>query len=241
MVFYIKKSHLKIILFLILLIPILIILRKNQTKAVYNNSMKNMIIGIDPGHGGVDPGAIGVSGIREDEINLKIGLKLKKYIEENGGKVIITRKTKDGLYTDKSKNIKEMKTEDLHRRKEIIEKGNCHLLVSIHLNAFKDPRYYGAQVFYKKGDETSAILANFIQDELRDTLDKDNRRVPQERDDIFLLNEMDIPSVLVECGFLSNHKEEKLLNTEEYQEKIAFAIYRGIMKYFNHGIGEYSF
>lgn len=153
----------------------------------------------------------------------------------------MTRESKDGLYTKKSKTLKEMKTEDLYNRKKIIDNGRCDIFVTIHLNSFQQSKYHGAQTFYRKDDKESKLFATYIQDELRDVLDKNNHRLSQGRDDVFLINELDIPAVLIECGFLSNPREEKLLNTEEYQEKIAWAIYIGIMKYFGQMNGEYNF
>lgn len=241
MIILINKKHLYIFVFFVLIMTISLTIIKNRVRPVSYTPITNKTVGIDSGHGGIDPGAIGISGVKEDEINLKIGMKLKRYIEQNGGKVVMTRDTKDGLYTKKSKSLKEMKTEDLHNRKKIIENGNCDLFVTIHLNSFKESKYYGAQTFYKPNDEASTLLATYIQDELRDVLDKNNHRLPQERDDVFLINEINLPSVLIECGFLSNPNEEKLLNTEKYQEKIAWAIYIGIMKYFSQMNGEYNF
>ena len=174
-----------------------------------------------------------MTGVKEDEINLKIGLKLKRLIEQGGGIAAITRDTQEGLYTESSKTIKEMKKEDLLKRKEIIEVSKCNVFITIHLNSFGESRYYGAQTFYKNGCNESMKLANNIQDELRNVLDKNNHRVPQERDDVYLLKEINIPSVLVECGFLSNPQEEKLLISDKYQDKVAWAIYTGIMKYFS--------
>lgn len=240
-IFFIERKSLHMFIYIVLISIIIFTLSKNKVKPVSYIPINNKIIGIDPGHGGVDPGAIGISGTKEDEINLKIGLKLKRFIEQNGGRVIMTRETKDGLYTKKSKSLKEMKTEDLHNRKKIIEEADCHVFISIHLNSFKESKYYGAQTFYKKNDEESKLLASYIQDELRDVLDKDNNRLPQENEDIFLLNEINMPSVLIECGFLSNPREEELLSRDQYQEKIAWAIYIGIMKYFSQKSGEYSF
>ena len=242
-IIYIKKKHLFIFLVFILLLIILswIALVREKSKSVYYIPMFNKVIGIDPGHGGVDPGAVGITGVKEDKINLKIGLKLKRFMEQSGGIVVITRDDHEGLYTEKSKTMKEMKREDLENRRKIIENGQCNIFITIHLNSFIESRYYGAQTFYKKNCDRSLKLANYIQDELRDVLDKSNHRVPQEREDVYILNELEIPSVLVECGFLSNPKEEKLLMSNEYQEKIAWAIYMGIMNYFSEMEEGYNF
>ncbi len=231
----IRKEYIFILLLGILIGFLLryLVFQDNHALPVSYLPISNKIIAIDPGHGGVDPGAIGVSGTNEDEINLKIGLKLKRLIEQSGGIVIMTREKDIGLYSDKAKTLREMKTEDLHKRREIVEISESEIFISIHLNDFTRPEYYGAQTFYKEGSEEGKKLALIIQSQLRNILDKDNTREPQKRNDLYVLNEVDIPSVLVECGFLSNINEEAMLKDEIYQEKIAWAIYIGIMNYFS--------
>ena len=242
-VIYINKRDFYIIIIVLsLLIACGIFLFKEyKTKEVSYLPITNRIIGIDPGHGGVDPGAVSKTGIMEDDINLKIALKLKRFIEQSGGIAIMTREKDVGLYTSESKTLRQMKVEDLKNRKKLIEDSDCEVFISIHLNSFTKPRYYGAQTFYMKDDLISLDLANIIQEELKYVLDKENYRNPTARDDIYLLKEMTIPTVLVEGGFLSNPLEEKLLITEEYQEKIAWTIYVGIMKYFSTLTGDSNF
>lgn len=193
----------------------------------------NKVIGIDPGHGGVDPGAVSKNGIKEDDINLKIALKLKRFIEHSGGIAVLTRDSDVGLYTDESATLRQMKTEDLKNRKQLIENAECEIFLTIHLNSFTKARYFGAQTFYSENVPDSQKLAYILQDELKNVLDKENLRVPSMRDDVYLITEMSIPSVLIEAGFLSNADEERLLDESEYQEKIAWSIYVGIMKYFS--------
>ncbi|NLY85967.1 MAG: N-acetylmuramoyl-L-alanine amidase CwlD [Tissierellia bacterium] len=231
----IKRIHIRIALIFLIGIIVLGFKVHHNKKAIPVTYLpiSNKIIGIDPGHGGVDPGAVSKSGVKEDEINLQIALNLKRLIEQSGGIVIMTRTNDEGLYSKEAKTLRQMKTEDLHKRKEIIENAECDIFISIHLNSFIRKTYYGAQTFYKKGSEEGERLATIIQDELRNILDKNNKRQPQARDDVFLLNEISVPSVLVECGFLSNEREEELLQDPIYQEKIAWAIYIGIMNYFS--------
>lgn len=234
-VLFIRKRTLSICIFFI--IAALIVLKyihyRFAVKEVSYLPITNKIIGIDPGHGGVDPGAVSKTGVLEDEINLEIALKLKRLVEQSGGIVIMTREEDKGLYTDKSTTLREKKTEDLLNRKALIEEAECQLFVSIHMNSFTNTRYYGSQTFYYDGNIENEKLASIIQEELKTVLDKENSRAAAIRDDVYLIKELQIPSVLVEAGFLSNPEEERLLQTEEYQEKIAWAIYVGIMKYLN--------
>lgn len=227
----IKKEW--IFIFLLILVSSIYYINSNNlvTTSLYLPITDKVIV-IDPGHGGVDPGAVGKLGKKEDDINLEIALKLRRLIEQTGGIAILIREEDKGLYTEKSKTYRQKKNEDLRNRKIFVNKSEGDIFISIHLNSFPQSKYYGAQTFYKKGCENSKILATIIQEELRNVLDKNNKRVPQDRDNIYLLREVNIPSVLIECGFISNPNEERLLSDSKYQEKIAWAIYIGIMRYF---------
>ncbi|KPU26795.1 N-acetylmuramoyl-L-alanine amidase [Caloranaerobacter sp. TR13] len=222
-----------IIIFLLILVSFIYYINSNNlvTTSLYLPITDKVII-IDPGHGGIDPGAVGKLGKKEDDINLQIALKLRRLIEQTGGIAILTREEDKGLYTEKSKTYRQKKNEDLRNRKIFVNKSEGDIFISIHLNSFPQSKYYGAQTFYKKGCEDSKKLAEIIQEELRNVLDKNNKRVPQDRDNIYLLREVNIPSVLIECGFISNPNEERLLSNSKYQEKIAWAIYIGIIRYF---------
>lgn len=194
----------------------------------------NKTIVIDPGHGGVDPGKVGSNGAHEKELNLKIAKKVSALIKESGGRAILTRNSDSGLYSQDSKTLKAKKNEDLRNRRKLIQESKADMMVSIHLNSFPQGKYYGAQTFYLKGHEESKILAEFVQEELKEVLDKDNTRPIKGTDSYYILKENGMPSILVECGFLSNPKEEKLLNNDKYQDKVAWAIFSGIMKYFSY-------
>lgn len=184
---------------------------------------------IDPGHGGMDGGASGAAGTVEKEINLAIAQKLRGYIELNGDVCIMTRETDAGLYDNNS--TKWVKSKDLKKRKEIIKNSNGDIFVSIHLNSFPQQQYHGAQVFYETGSEESKLLAECVQKQMVSMLDTDNKRVAKASDKYFILRNNPMPSIIVECGFLSNPREERLLKDEEYQNKIAYAIYTGILQY----------
>lgn len=229
-----RKKYIFLVLILgviLLLISSRYIFNKSKTEEVVYLPITNKIIGIDPGHGGVDPGAVGSKGALEDELNLEIALRLKRLIEQSGGIAIMTREEDKGLYTDKSKTLNEKKSEDLINRNLLIEAAECELFISIHMNSFTNARYYGAQTFYQEDSEEGAKLAEIIQEEFKNVLDKENNREPTSRNDIYLLKEATMPAVLVEVGFLSNPLEEKLLQSENHQEKIAWSIYTGIIRY----------
>ncbi len=201
--------------------------------ATGKEQVKKFKVLIDPGHGGMDQGASGDMGIGEAPLTLAISEKLMQFLEGSGFDVEMTRYGDDGLYTLKSKTIREKKNEDLSNRVKIINETEADLTVSIHLNSFPQKQYYGAHVFYQKNSMTGKTAAEILQDSLKNILDKNNKRVPQVRKDIKIMDETKVPVILIECGFLSNNEEEKKLISDNYQEKVAWAIYSGILKYFN--------
>jgi N-acetylmuramoyl-L-alanine amidase len=197
----------------------------------HRNTFGNRVVIIDAGHGGIDGGAIGKNGTIEKDINLDISKKVKAYIESGGDTCIMIREVDEGLYSEYG-TIRNKKNEDLKNRKDIIKKYKADIFISIHLNSFPESQYYGAQVFYPKDNEDSKRLAKFVQDELLKMLDMGNKRVEKSSDSYYLLRDNPVPSVLIECGFLSNPEEERLLGQEEYRNKISWAIYRGLARFF---------
>ena len=197
----------------------------------------NKTIIVDAGHGGIDPGSMtDDQSVKEKDVNLKITKKVKELLEASGAMVILTRNDDTSLYTEQvGKTIRQKYNENLKNRKKIIQESSADMFISIHLNKFQESKYYGAQTFYPAGKEDDKKLATYIQGELKRVVDNTNNRQIKPRDDIYLIKDNDIPSTLIECGFLSNDKEAKLLNDEEYQDQIAWAIYVGIQKYFSEG------
>lgn len=183
----------------------------------------NRVVIIDAGHGGGDPGAIGLTGTLEKDINLNIALKLQQFIEQSGGLVLMTR-TEDEM-------LAENKREDMKLRKRLREENSGDIFISIHLNSFPQESCKGAQTFYAN-NEKSKNLAEKIQKNMVKFLEEDNSRVAKKLIDVYLLKDVNIPSVIVECGFLSNSREEKLLKDEKYQSRVAFSIFAGICEYF---------
>lgn len=201
--------------------------------ATSENQVKKIKLIIDPGHGGVDQGASGNLDTLEAPINLEISLKLMKFLEASGYEVEMTRYDDIGLYDEDSDTIRKKKNADIKNRVNAINNSNADLAVLIHLNAFTEQKYYGAHVFYKEKSDNSKTAAFIIQESLKEILDKENKRVPQAKKNVKIIDNSEIPTVLIECGFLSNEEEEKKLITPEYQEKIAWAIFSGLMNYFN--------
>lgn len=187
-------------------------------------SMLDATIVLDAGHGGWDPGKTGSGGANEKELNLAVVEKLAEYLKQGGAEVILTRKNDDALGKGKRG--------DMAERKRIANESGGDILVSIHQNAFPSAKARGAQVFYHKSSGNGKVLAECVQESLRSRVDGSNNRQAKENKDYYILRTTEIPAVIVECGFLSNAEEEKLLNDGAYQEKLAWAIYCGILDYF---------
>lgn len=185
---------------------------------------------LDAGHGGKDPGKVGVTGCYEKDINLLIVEKLKIFLEMEGITVLLTRDGDYGLYAETDTN---KKSADMRNRAKFIEENKPTLAVSIHQNSYTQENIKGAQTFYKGSSAESKELAEKIQERMIVVLDKNNHRKTKQNDSYYLLKKSTCPTVIVESGFLSNGEECKLLETKAYQEKVAWAIYMGIMQYLN--------
>ncbi len=206
-----------------------------NVKPQEKNSLNTPTIIIDAGHGGEDGGAVGIDGIVEKDINLKIALKLEDYLEACGYKVIMTRNKDKAIYSEDAKTLREKKRSDLRNRIGIISENKKEntIFVSIHQNKFPSEKYCGTQIFYSVNDEKSLELANKIKDSVVGLIQPQNdREIKPANSKIFLLHKASIPAVIVECGFLSNPEEARKLKNDEYQNKIAFSIYCGIISYF---------
>lgn len=180
---------------------------------------------IDAGHGGVDPGKVSGSGTEEKDINLSIALKLKPMLEADGYHVVLTRENDEAICTGSYSKV-----EDLENRVDIISDSEAAFVISIHQNSYTDSSVHGAQVFYCKESEEGKNIAEFIQNSLLD-VDPDNKRLPKADGSYYLFVHTECPIVIVECGFLSNPEEEKLLLSDEYQNLMAAAIRNGVHQY----------
>jgi len=202
--------------------------------AVYVSSMQaqnkeRICVVVDAGHGGTDPGKVGINDQLEKDINLKIAKLLKQFLQAEGIEVIMTREGDAGLYDEGASN---KKVQDMKRRLEIIESSDAVLVVSIHQNSYHEEYVKGAQVFYYATSDRSKRLAEVLQEQLKE-LEPDNKRQAKGNDSYFLLKKTSKPIVIVECGFLSNREEAERLSDEVYQERLAWNIHMGIMKYIN--------
>lgn len=177
-------------------------------------------------------GAESSNGISEAETNLKIALKVQNLLEQSGATVILTRSDENAIYDIDSKTLKQKKISDIHNRVKIGNESSADVFVSIHLNKIPQQQYYGWQTFYQPSNQQSMDLAKSIQTNLNEAIQKENKRVPMQLDSVYIMKHVEIPTTIVECGFLSNPDEEKQLLSDEYQDKLAWGIYNGIMDYF---------
>lgn len=155
-------------------------------------------------------------------------------MEQSGATVILTRSDENAIYDIDSKTLKEKKMSDLKNRVKIGNESSADLFVSIHLNKIPQQQYFGWQTFYKASDENSTKLAKCIQSSLNESIQKENNRAAMKLDTVYIMKKVEIPISIVECGFLSNPEEEKKLLNDEYQNKLAWGIYTGIIDYFNN-------
>lgn len=186
------------------------------------------VIVIDPGHGGFDPGKVGVNDVLEKDINLSISLKLKELLEAEDMEVIMTRSEDCGLYSSTDSNKKRA---DMQKRVEIINNSGAVLAVSIHQNSFGQESSKGAQVFYHEASDKGKALGETLQEVIKEEIADGNHRVAKSNDSYYMLRKTQCPLVIVECGFLSNYEEAELLTEDEYQKKMSEAIKDGIKKY----------
>lgn len=180
-----------------------------------------IVIVIDPGHGGEDPGKVGVNEVLEKDLNLVIAKKVQNLLKDTDIKIVMTREDDD---------VPTAKKKDLEQRIELINKTDPNLVVCIHQNSYTSPSIKGAQVFYYTPSKEGKEAASIVQEELRE-LDATNKRVIKANDTYYMLKYSKPPTIIVECGFLTNPEEAEKLTKEEYQDELAFAICEGIIKW----------
>lgn len=231
-VFFLKKCVMELIMACFLLICFYFLSRQAATVSVWMNSeeaeQKGNVIVLDPGHGGSDPGMIGIDGLEEKGINLSVSLLLREKLEAKGYTVVLTRESDQGLYDDSAQN---KKAQDMQRRIALIDETAPVLTVSIHQNSYHDPSVKGPQIFYYETSGEGKELAADLQESLNTTLEVERPREIKGNTSYYLLKRSKGVLVIAECGFLTNPDEADLLQTEEYQEKVADALTDGIVTY----------
>ena len=220
---------------ILLLFIVCVVSWEAGTLAAVENRQADMreekpLVVIDAGHGGFDPGKVGIDGQLEKDINLSIAKKLKAYLEASDVNVVMTRDTDTGLYQSGDSH---KKVSDMRRRCDIINEARPDLVVSIHQNSYHQEEINGGQVFYYKTSQNGKRLAEILQERFDYVLGEANRRVAKANDNYYLLLHVKEPIVIVECGFLSNRKEAKALESEDYQDRMAWTIHMGVMEYLN--------
>jgi len=203
----------------------------NMSSATSATSLLNKTIIIDPGHGGPDPGAIGIGGVQEKNLNLAIADKLKAELTKNGFTVIMTRDSDISIYDAGCTTLAQKKDSDLNNRIKIIQANPQAVFVSIHQNFNSDPKYSGTQVYYSLNKLGSKTLANLIQTDIISGLEPDNNRKIQQPGKLRVLLKATIPAVLIECGFISNNAEAVSLESSSYQDKLVNLIAKGIVDF----------
>lgn len=225
------KKHISELMMACLLLVCFFVLSRQAAEV--SNSMnqgeirKNVIV-VDPGHGGDDPGMLGIGGLEEKKINLEVSLRLKNVLENRGFTVVMTREEDKGLYDASSKS---KKSQDMQRRIAAINDARPVLTVSVHQNSYQDAGVKGPQVFYFEHSAQGEKLAKALQDSLNRELHVERPRVAKGNTSYYLLKRSEGTLVIAECGFLTNPDEAALLQTEEYQENVARALAEGVAAY----------
>lgn len=195
---------------------------------VAQKKTKDIVVVVDAGHGGYDPGKVGISGVLEKDINLAIACKVRRILEKEGIQVVMTRKEDVDLCAEAGGS---KKSTDMRKRVEIMNASGAAVAVSIHQNSFTDASSHGSQVFYYEASKEGETLAKTIQESIKGVITEENHRQAKPNREYYILKKVSCPVVIVECGFLSNQREEMLLTEEDYQEKMAQGIVKGILQY----------
>ena len=227
-----KIIRMTILCMFVLVFGIAIISDQKETVPTVSLPVSGKTIVIDAGHGKPDEGAESSRGTTEAETNLKIALKLQNLLEQSGSTVLLTRSDENAIYDLDSKTLRQKKISDIHNRVKIGNESSADIFVSIHLNKIPQQQYDGWQTFYNGKNAEGQRLAVSIQNNLNDAIQRENNRVAKSIENIYIVKHVEITTTIVECGFLSNPEEEKLLLDDEYQNKLAWGIYNGIIDYF---------
>ena len=227
-----KKIRIFVLSIFVMLLGFAFIADQKESVPTVTLPVSGKTIVVDAGHGKPDEGAESSRGTTEAETNLKIALKLQNLLEQSGCSVVLTRSDENAIYDFDSKTLRQKKISDIHNRVKIGNESSADIFVSIHLNKIPQQQYDGWQTFYNAKNAEGQKLAVSIQINLNEAIQRENNRVAKSIENIYIVKHVEIPTTIVECGFLSNPEEEKLLLEDEYQNKLAWGIYNGIIDYF---------
>lgn len=234
-----EKLKIKLILLSVLSVILVGLAVADRLTTLYAVDASASVLGdytvvLDAGHGGIDGGTTADDGTPEKIINLQIAQKLEQILNAMGIKTVMTRTDDESIHDSDANTIRQKKVSDIKNRLKIIENTENAIFVSIHQNHFRDSKYSGTQVFYSKNNPRSKELAEAIRAQIILNLQKENtREVKQSGTEIYLLYHSKVPSVMVECGFLSNENETEKLKQESYQRQLAFLTALGIVEFLN--------
>jgi len=233
-VFIISKKRIMFITIMIMASVMSFEIFNKQENAIATVSLPvtGKTVVLDAGHGYPDEGAESANGVTESSINLIITQKVQILLEQSGCTVVLTRSDENGIYDLSATTIREKKVSDIKNRVKIGNESSADAFVSIHLNKIPQSQYYGWQAFFKPDNAQSEELAKSLQEELNSSIQKENKREALKITGKYIIEHVEVPIAIVECGFLSNPEEAALLQKDEYQNKIAWGIYNGIMDYF---------
>ena len=228
-----KKEHLELIMSVALILCAFLLAGRGWEMALgerVTEATDQKVVVVDAGHGGRDPGKVGVDGCLEKDLNLEIAKKVQAILEQQDIKVIMIRDTDKGLYEEQTSN---KKVQDMKNRCALINETEPDCVVSIHQNSYHEEYVSGAQVFYYSSSAEGKALAEALQSELVSYADPENHRQAKANDSYYLLKKTEAPIAIVECGFLSNWEEAAKLQDDGYQSRVAWAVSMGILTYLN--------
>lgn len=197
-----------------------------------NLPVSEKVIIVDAGHGQPDSGASSNGGIAESDLNLKIAKKVQNLLEQSGTTVLLTRSDENAIYDANSSSIREKKVSDIKNRVKLGNESSADIFVSIHLNKIDDASASGWQTFYNKKSDEGKKLSTQIQNGLNEVMLTENNKIPKAIDNVYIVKNVEIPTTIVECGFLSNSDECNKLQQDKYQDRLAWGVYNGIINYF---------
>ena len=229
----INKKSLKLTLSMIGCVVLLAVCARITERALPTaaEAAERPVIVLDAGHGGLDSGAVGVNGTLEKDVNLSIVRILRDMLELSGFDVVLTRSEDISIYDAGVEGIRNQKLSDMDNRLEIVQSYPDSIFLCIHQNNYTDPQYFGGQMFYNNNNPNNRTLAQIMQNKFAELQPGNDREIKLSGDELFLLKSNQNPSLMIECGFLSNPDEEARLSTWEYQQQVAFTIFGGVMEY----------